>query len=71
MIDFFENEGLATKIERGNRVFPVSDHSSDVIRTLSEAMRKRGVQIHLNQKVEKCCRKMECLMDFVLEMVRQ
>lgn len=31
VIDFFENEGLATKIERGNRVFPVSDHSSDVI----------------------------------------
>ena len=57
VIDFFENEGLATKIERGNRVFPVSDHSSDVIRTLSEAMRKRGVQVHLNQKVEKVLQK--------------
>ena len=29
--DFFERNGLRTKTERGNRVFPVSDHSSDVI----------------------------------------
>ena len=34
VIDFFEENGLATKVERGNRVFPVSDHSSDVIATL-------------------------------------
>ena len=31
VIDFFERNGLRTKTERGNRVFPVSDHSSDVI----------------------------------------
>ena len=67
VIDFFENEGLATKIERGNRVFPVSDHSSDVIRTLSEAMRKRGVQIHLNQKVEKVLQKDGTFDGIVLE----
>lgn len=67
VIDFFENEGLATKIERGNRVFPVSDHSSDVIRTLSEAMRKRGVQIHLNQKVEKVLQKDGMFDGIVLE----
>ena len=34
VIAFFEENGLATKVERGNRVFPVSDHSSDVIATL-------------------------------------
>ena len=67
VIDFFENEGLATKIERGNRVFPVSDHSSDVIRTLSEAMRKRGVQVHLNQKVEKVLQKDGTFDGIVLE----
>ena len=67
VIDFFENEGLATKIERGNRVFPVSDHSSDVIRTLSEAMRKRGVQVHLNQKVEKVLQKEGTFDGIVLE----
>ena len=31
VIDFFEELGVKTKIERGERVFPVSDHSSDVI----------------------------------------
>ena len=33
VIDFFEQNGLRTKVERGNRVFPISDHSSDVIAT--------------------------------------
>ena len=37
VIDFFERNGLRTKTERGNRVFPVSDHSSDVIATLQKA----------------------------------
>ena len=34
VISFFEEHGLPTKVERGNRVFPVSDHSSDVIAAL-------------------------------------
>ncbi len=49
-IDFFENEGMPTKTERGNRVFPVSDHSSDVIAALTRKMKKCGVQIHLNEE---------------------
>lgn len=31
VIDFFESHGMPVKVERGNRVFPVSDKSSDVI----------------------------------------
>lgn len=50
-IDFFENEGMPTKTERGNRVFPVSDHSSDVIAALTRKMKKCGVEIYLNQEV--------------------
>ncbi len=38
-MDFFENAGLRLKTERGNRVFPQSDHSSDVIRTLELEMK--------------------------------
>ena len=53
VMDFFETEGLKIKTERGGRVFPESDHSSDVIRTLEQAMRRRGVQIHLNTKVKR------------------
>lgn len=52
-IDFFENCGMKTKIERGNRVFPVSDHSSDVISALAGEMRKLGVKVHLNTAVER------------------
>ena len=52
-IDFFENIGVKTKIERGNRVFPVSDHSSDVILGLSRELQRLGVQIHLHTEVKK------------------
>lgn len=52
-IRFFENLGLKTKIERGNRVFPVSDKSSDVIRVLEQECRKLGVQIYLHTRVKK------------------
>lgn len=51
VIEFFESNGVPIKIERGNRVFPVSDKSSDVIAALSKAMKKQGVMIHLNQEV--------------------
>ena len=47
VINFFENNGMKTKIERGNRVFPVSDHSSDVISTVTKALRKNKVDIRL------------------------
>lgn len=53
VMDFFEEMGMEYKIERGNRVFPVSDHSYDVINALHEAMIKAGVHIYLNTKVEK------------------
>ena len=51
VIDFFEEEGLALKNERGNRIFPVSDHSSDVINTLQRALKKAGVEIKLYTEV--------------------
>lgn len=47
VIDFFESLGLRTKTERGNRVFPASDHSSDVIRVLEREMERLGVQVYL------------------------
>ena len=49
MMDFLEGEGLKLKTERGNRVFPESDKSSDVIKTLKKALEKR--KIVLNTKV--------------------
>ena len=51
VIEFFENHGLTVKTERGNRVFPASDHASDVTKTLEKACKSRGVDVHLNEKV--------------------
>lgn len=50
-IAFFEQAGLRTKTERGNRVFPLSDHSSDVIAALAGVLHKNGVKVHLNTRV--------------------
>ena len=52
VIDFFETHGMKTMVERGNRAFPASDHSSDVIRTLERALRDNGVEILLNTEVK-------------------
>mgnify|MGYP000904540801 CR=1 FL=1 len=52
VIDFFEDAGVPVKIERGNRVFPISDHSSDVIRALEREMKKMGVKVCLNTEVK-------------------
>ena len=52
VLSFFENQGLRTKVERGNRVFPLSDHSSDVIAALIRALKSQNVDIRLHTKVQ-------------------
>ncbi len=51
VMDFFENHGLRLKKERGGRVFPQSDHSSDVIRALEQEMQRAGVRVILHTEV--------------------
>ena len=53
VMQFFKEHGLALKTERGNRIFPVSDHSSDVIGTLQKVLKEKGVRVRLNTKVVK------------------
>lgn len=55
IMDFLEGKGLRLKTERGNRVFPESDKSSDVIKTLQRAMSDTGVKVMLNTKVKTIC----------------
>lgn len=50
VMDFFENHGLSIKTERGARVFPQSDHSSDVIQTLQRVLEQLGVSLRLHTK---------------------
>ena len=49
---FVEKAGCPLKIERGDRVFPVSDHSSDVIAAFQRELKKRNVEILLNTEVK-------------------
>lgn len=50
--EFFNKNGCETKIERGGRVFPVSDHSSDVIAALQRVLKQNKVEILLHTKVQ-------------------
>ncbi|MBE7042363.1 MAG: NAD(P)/FAD-dependent oxidoreductase [Ruminococcaceae bacterium] len=49
LLDLLHEYGLETKVERGGRVFPVSDRSSDVLRTLQKLI--SGAEIRLNTRV--------------------
>lgn len=51
-VEYFENLGVKTKVERGNRVFPLSDKSSEVIRALTKKMEYNNVKIHYNSLVD-------------------
>lgn len=58
-MDFFKSIGLDIKVERGNRVFPVSDHASDVIKVLKERLSELGVNVILNAHAEDIVRNSE------------
>lgn len=51
-INFFENLGLATKLERGNRIFPASDKATEVVEVLKNRLEELGVTVRLNARVE-------------------
>ena len=52
LMDFIEENKTPLKVERGNRVFPVSDHSYDIIDAFKRALKNRGVEVRLNTEVK-------------------
>lgn len=52
MVDLLNKNGLRTKVERGGRVFPTSDKSSDVIKTYEKLLKSRNVLIKLNKEIK-------------------
>lgn len=54
-IRFFEESGVPVKIERGDRAFPVSDKSSDVINGLARRLKQAGVTVRFHAEVNKVC----------------
>lgn len=66
-IRFFNELGLNEKIERGNRVFPASDKSSDVIKALERYLSKHKVDVRLNTKVKELLIEKEAIQGVLLE----
>ena len=52
LMAFFEEAGVPLKEERGGRVFPVSDHASDITRALERTLNRLGVTVRLNARVK-------------------
>lgn len=52
IVSVINSMGVPTKVERGKRVFPASDKSSDVIRALSKYLDKSGAELCLNSEVQ-------------------
>jgi len=53
IIELLKEEGLDVKEERGNRIFPVTDDSRDVLNALLRKMKKLKIEIKLKSKVNK------------------
>ena len=53
IIDFFEEQGIKLKIERGGRVFPESDMATDIVGAMKKFMKKNGVEIVYDSDVKK------------------
>ncbi len=52
IIEFLKSEGLEVKEERGNRIFPITDKSLDVLKCFTKRLKELKVEIKLNTKVE-------------------
>ena len=53
IIDFLHNHGVMTKVERGGRVFPVSDNAKDVVEAFRKAFRELNIEVVTGQAVKR------------------
>ncbi|MCD3195953.1 NAD(P)/FAD-dependent oxidoreductase [Clostridium botulinum C] len=66
-MDFFENLGVHLKVERGDRVFPKSDKSSDIIKAFEKELANKKVNVMLNSSVKNIIEKDNRILKVVLE----
>ncbi len=52
IIQFLKEQGLEVKEERGNRIFPVTDKSLDVLKCFTKKIKEMGIKVKCNTKVE-------------------
>lgn len=50
-MELINANGVPTKVERGKRIFPASDKSSDVIKALARHLNNSGAELRLNTEV--------------------
>lgn len=67
VIEYFENLGVKTKVERGGRIFPVSDKAEDVVKALEKELKKNNVKILYNASVKDLLIKEQEIKAVVLE----
>lgn len=67
VMDLLKEAGCPLKIERGERVFPVSDHASDIIAALERTLKKKGVKVQLGTTVKNIFAKNGCVTGVELE----
>lgn len=61
LLNFFNDRNIKLKVERGDRVFPSSDKSSDIIYALEKELIKRNVKILLNKRITKIHKEDSCI----------
>ncbi|MBU4360983.1 NAD(P)/FAD-dependent oxidoreductase [Patescibacteria group bacterium] len=67
IVDFFENLGVKTKTERGNRIFPVSNKSADILNALIKYLKKNKVKIRTNSEVKDIVVKKNIIQKIILK----
>jgi predicted flavoprotein YhiN len=63
LLNLLESYGLITKVERGGRIFPVSDDAGDVVQSLKKYLAASHVNIHLNSKVNNIKKRADALIE--------
>jgi len=66
-MNFFNAEGVKLKVERGDRVFPESDKSSDIISAFTKALSNKRVEVLLNSSVKKLVEKNNKIVGVLLD----
>lgn len=51
VVNYFESLGVKTKVERGGRIFPVSDKAIDIVKALENEIKKRKIKVMYNSSV--------------------
>ncbi len=62
LVELINAQGVPTKVERGGRIFPQSDKSSDILRAMANYVKRSGTKIRLNTHVESVNKANECFL---------